>query len=191
MSYPPTPDSDDQRPFTLAQMAPPAPKRRSRGLIIGAAAAVLVLLVGVGLIAYTVGTRKGGTSPAAAQPSTTTAAGPKANEVECVNVQRAYNAWNDLGLPKSSADVVALNEVTMSILTDDAKAFLAAVTGYDDKPSKQLAVAIAQYNFDLGLVNLELSVKGKIEPGERPDTVFASMGKVHEAYRAFKAATCT
>lgn len=185
MAYPGSPDSD-QQPFTLARMAGPLPRRSRTGLVVALVVAALVLLAGVGIIAYALGTHRAPATSTSQAPAV-----PVANQVECVNVERVFNAWSDRpGLPGSAADVIALDRVTMGALTNDGTALLTAVTGYNDQPSKELAVAVADYNVALGFVNLELTVTGKIERGENPDKLIAAIGKVREAYGSFRSRTC-
>lgn len=150
---------------------------------------MIVLVIGGTALGYALA---GGDKPAgtpAAATTTTPALSPEA-QVECVNVEKAYNAWNGIRSIKTAADVTALNDLTGEMLADDGKTFLDAVSGYNDQPSKELAVAIASYNFELSLIKFQLTVGGKIVDSEQPAKVAEAAGKVRDAYAAFRKDTC-
>lgn len=167
--------------------APPARKRRA---LIAAAAAIAVIAIAV--IAYAIG--RGGSDPApkaAAATSAPAATGrPAATQVECTNIDRAHNAWAGLSLPSTAADVAALNEVTVKMAMDDGENYLNAVEGYEDQPSKALASAIAAYNFELSLVNAQVTMGSDVD-GEQATKVEQAVAAVADKYQTWHAATCS
>lgn len=148
-----------QAPAT-AQRQPAPPRGLRRGEFVAIAAAMLVLVLGGTALGYALA----GDDQPAGTPAAATTTGPALSpeaQVECVNVEKAYNAWNGIGSIGTAADVAALNDLTGKMRADDGETFLEAVTGYSDQPSKELAVAIAAYNFELGLINFQLTAAGK------------------------------
>lgn len=174
---------------------PPAgvPASTRRPLLLAIAAGVAVIVVAV--VAFALG-RSGSdpasraaaatSTPAAAAPSTR----PAADQVECTNIDRAHNAWAGLSLPSTAADVKALNEVTVKMAMDDGDSYLDAVKGYNDQPSKELAAAIAGYNFELSVVNAQVVIGSGVDD-EQATAVEAAVAKVADKYQAWRTATCS
>lgn len=102
-------------------------------------------------------------------------------QIECSNVERAYNAWH--WEPQTSADW-SLGQVRYHL--DNGEAFHDAITGYTDKPALDLVVAVAQYNYEMSLVQADMTIKGSA------DTAAAESARtdVVDAFEAFQRATC-
>lgn len=134
----------------------------------------------------------GGGEPTAAPfaGTKTTSTLDAAAQVECVNIERAYNAWNTLRRPHTAADVAALNKFTVKRVMEDGKSFLDAVTGYPDQASKVLASAIAEYNVELAMVNVQATMNGEIGDEQARKTGTAA-SEVEGAYQAWKSSTCS
>ncbi|MFG3710836.1 hypothetical protein [Micromonospora sp. NPDC047730] len=132
------------------------------------------------------------TSPTA---SATAAASPspssswRRNSLQCGHVERAYTTWNGDRVPATAADVQKFDEVDLKRTMNDSKVFMDAVTGYGDQASKDLVVAVAEYNVEVGMANLQLTVDGKLD-GEQAGKVAKAATGVHAAYRKFVEATC-
>jgi hypothetical protein len=137
-----------------------------------------------------------GDSPeAAARPSHSTASPTPAattanpNQLECVNIDRAFNAWDGPFLPSTAEQLLAAHKGVMDSLMDEGKDLADDVQGYTDQPSKNLSVAVAEYNFELSLANVQLTAGDEIRP-EQAGKVIETIEKIRSEYRAFKAATC-
>jgi hypothetical protein len=173
--------------ISWTQIATPPPPKRRLGLWIGVAAAAVVAAAGAALFldsrndAEPVAVAATSAAPSPTVDQTTT--------IECTNIERAYNAWSGPFLPTAEADVSQLNEVSVGMLMDDGKDFLTAVEGYDDQPSKRLAVKIAEYNFKLSLVNFQITASGKVGD-EQAGEAFTALTEIHAEYTLFKAETC-
>ena len=101
--------------------------------------------------------------------------------VECSNVERAYNAWH--WEPQTSADW-SLIQVKMRL--DDGEAFHDEVKGYTDKPALALVVAVAEYNYELSLVQAHMTINGSSETTDAESARVA----VVDAYAEFQQQTC-
>ncbi|MEV7265591.1 hypothetical protein AB0N38_18740 [Micromonospora aurantiaca] len=169
----------------------PTPARR-RPFLLAIAAGVAVIVVAVA--AFALGRGGSGPTPRAAAATSAPAASAStrsaADQVECTNIDRAHNAWAGLSLPSTAADVKALNEVTVKMAMDDGDSYLDAVRGYNDQPSKDLAAAIAGYNFELSVVNAQVVIGSGVDD-EQAAAVEAAVAKVADKYQAWRAATCS
>lgn len=110
------------------------------------------------------------TSPGSTASSTPTAAANPAMVIECTNVTHAYNVW-------AESDRTA---VSYKQRAGAEKVFADAVSGYDDHPSKSLAVAVTELGFDLNLAAIPDSV------GDKPDD--ATVKKISDDLPAIQAA---
>ncbi|MFI6819709.1 hypothetical protein ACIBJE_02005 [Micromonospora sp. NPDC050187] len=128
------------------------------------------------------------TAAASSSAPAATSAAPR-NEVECVNINRAHNAWERPSLLRTADEIAAMNEGAVRLAMEDGKNYLNAVTGYDDQPSKELASAIAQYNVEISFVNLQV-VMGDGVDQEQAEKTAAAVAKVMNSYQAWKTATC-
>lgn len=127
--------------------------------------------------------------PAAAMPSPAATTGPPAaTQVECVNVERAYTAWSR-GAIGAGTNAANLNDLTVKMAMDDGKSFLDDVTGYPDQASKALAAAVADYNYQLSIVNVGVTISGEADQDAVHDAI-ASTAKIQSAYDTFKSGTC-
>lgn len=170
--------------------APTSTRRRHLLLAVAVGVAVIV----IALAAFALGCGEPDPTPrAAAATSSAPAATPStrsaADQVECTNIDRAHNAWAGLSLPSTAADVKALNEVTVKMAMDDGDSYLDAVKGYDDQPSKALASAIAAYNFELSLVNMQVTMGSEVDD-DQAATVEQAVATVADKYQAWHVALC-
>ena len=185
MSQPPiVPGSSE--PYTLASVMPAATPPKRPGWVVPVIAGLAVLALAAVAVAVFALNRPGGAVPVADAPST---AAPNPNQVECVNIERAYRAWDGLSLPRFPSGVLMLNRVSMDMRTEDGHDFLSDVEGYEDRPSKVLAFAVAKYNVALGFANVQLTAAGRIDLQQAEDVV-AAIREVDDAFTAFKTSTC-
>ncbi|MEW2382306.1 hypothetical protein AB0873_09470 [Micromonospora sp. NPDC047707] len=169
----------------------PAPSRNRRLLIAaGAAVAVLIIAAAAYLLGRgTSGTEQTATASATSPTAAATTGRPAAIEVECTNIDRAHNAWEGPSLATTAAEFADFNELDAKMAMDDGKTYLDAVSGYTDQPSKELATAIAQYNYELSLVNVQVVIGDGVSAEQASKTADA-VTKVVQSYNAWKAATC-
>ncbi|MBG6070061.1 hypothetical protein [Micromonospora ureilytica] len=151
-------------------------------------AAALTLAVAVATAGCGGDAEPGATATSSA-PSASTSTRPAAVEVECVNIDRAHNAWDGPRRAQSAAEVAGWNELDIKMAMETGEDYLKAVSGYESQPSKTLAVAIAEYNFELSLVNAEAVIGDRIGE-EQAGKAAAAAGSVGDAYRAWRSATC-
>lgn len=134
------------------------------------------------------------TAAAKARPSASPSPSPSksrdVNQVECVNLDRAYNAWEGPNAPRAAADVAGWNLGAVEYAMEDGKTFLNAVTGYNDQPSKVLASAVAEYNFELSLANFQVTTGDAVD-ADQTEKVATAAGKVRDAYKAIGSSTCS
>lgn len=128
------------------------------------------------------------TEPTSSAPTMTATKAPR-NEVECVNINRAHNAWDGPGLLYTATQIADMNDLQTKMAMEAGKKYLDDVTGYDDQPSKELASAIAAYNFEIALVNAQVVIGGGVKADQAKKTEDA-VAKVISSYRAWKSATC-
>lgn len=163
-------------------LAAPASKRPARLLLAGLV--TIVLGVAVMFLLASCGsdtsTASGTMASSSSAPSVDAAI-----QVECVNVERAYNAWE----PTAPTQAQGLTELRVRMLMDDGDAFLRAVEGYQDQASKDLAVAISAYNYDMAVINANFAASGLAE-GKVVDGMLAKVGQVRGAFASFKFETC-
>ncbi|MEK8109204.1 hypothetical protein NKG94_39870 [Micromonospora sp. M12] len=126
-------------------------------------------------------------SPTAASASATVR--PAAIEVECANIDRAHNAWDGPRRAESATEVTLWNELEIKMAMEGGEDYLKAVSGYEDQPSKVLARAVAEYNYELSVVNVEAVIGDGISE-EQADKAAAAAGSVADAYRAWRSGTC-
>lgn len=165
--------------------------RRRWAWIVAAAVAVLA----VAASAYAIGRSGSDPTPKAAAATSTPAAPattgqPAATQVECANIDRAHNAWAGFSLPSTAADVAALNEGTVKMAMDDGRDYLNAVEGYQDQASKSLASAIAAYDFELSLVNVQVTMGSPVDK-DQAMKVERAVATVTDKYQTWRAATCS
>ena len=180
--------------MTALPPPPPGEPTSSRRRTWAVATAAAVAVIAIAGVAYALG--RGGSDPAprtaaatSAPSASATTGRPAAVQVECTNIDRAHNAWAGLSLPSTAADVKALNEVTVKMAMDDGKDYLNAVEGYDDQPSKGLAVAIAEYNFELSIVNVQVTMGSRAD-AEQAAKVEQAVAAVAEKYQTWRTETC-
>jgi hypothetical protein len=118
-------------------------------------------------------------SSSAAAPAAPAPTADQAMTVECTNITHAYNVWTEADHTAVSYKQRAAAEST----------FADAVSGYNDQPSKALAVAVTGLGFDLNLAAIPDSV------GDKPDAATVTkisddLPKVQTTYLAFVQANC-
>jgi len=110
--------------------------------------------------------------------------------IECANIERAYNAWNDTALRLRTAyQFTYANRIELATEMDDQQALHQAVSGYDDQPAKALAAAVALFGAELSVLNAQVVITDDAEP-EQAEKVARARAKVIQEYRAWRAATC-
>ena len=155
---------------------------KQTGTILIATTAVVVIAAGIAGIGYTVAQ---GDEPAPPAAAATT----NPNEVECVNVQRAFTAWDGPYRLKTAEEFAKFNEVDAISEVKAQEEFLAAVSGYSDQPSKKLRVALAGLGVELGMLNINITIGGEVQPGQ-PEKTATAVENVHRDYAAWKTAIC-
>lgn len=137
----------------------------------------------------------GGDQPAAAPSPSTSSAAPATsaatprNEVECVNIDRAYNAWSAFR-PVTADQVAAMNLGDVQREMEKGKAFLGDVTGYPNQAAKVLATTIAEYNFEVSLANMQVTMGGEMKPEQAKKVADAGLA-VYASYQQWRAGTCS
>lgn len=168
------------------------PRRRPRLWLVALLASVLAGgLITLGLVAPKLIDQLGEDSAdPAASPSSNGA--PGEIQIECAAVRHEYSAWK-----RSDANLARVPSITardvfkfeMEQMLEAGKAFLKASSGYRDQPSKALATAIAEHNFDVSTLNLEGTLSGTVKP-ETYEKVKKSRQGVETGYETFLVLTC-
>lgn len=117
---------------------------------------------------------------AVGQPAPTSSA----DSYQCIGIRRAFEAWLDV-LPSN----LEFNEVGYSRVKDAGDRLLEDVSGWDDQSSKDLAVAVSRYNYELALANAQYTIGGKLEPAQA-DKITEAMSASGDAYSQLMATTC-
>lgn len=121
-----------------------------------AIAAVSVLAIGAAILAFATGWARGGTpavsasSPAALSAET---------QHECITIKREHDNW-----AKEAAVFKRLTPATqrdarsfaLDNVFEDTDAYHKAVTGYQDQASKEHAVAVSTFKFEVSLLHPEI-----------------------------------
>jgi hypothetical protein len=167
----------------MSEPTQPGRRRKQRsGRAALIAVAVTAVVAGAAALAYVVGWGIADGKDPAASPS-----GPSvALQMECTSIQRAYKAWSD-----DAMNLATLNSfkdldpgaVTPNLSTA-GKALLDAVGGYPDQDAKELAVAVAEYNVEVGMLDIEVRATDTYRP-ESFKKAAAASNKVHSAYNTF------
>lgn len=112
-------------------------------------------------------------------------------QVECANIKHAYTVWHGRSMDIATLELLPSDMAGFKLesLGNEGKDFLDAVTGHKDQPSKRLATAIADYNYQVSLVRLENQLGGSFK-AETYQTAIKSSDAVDVAYRSFAAETC-
>lgn len=110
-------------------------------------------------------------------PATTTTTNP--NAFECATITHAYTVWQeDNG-----------NALSYQQTADAEKTLENAVSGYSDKPSLSLAVAVTKLGFDAQLASASESF-GSTPDSTTVQSVKDDVAAIAPAYQAFLSATC-
>lgn len=159
-------------------------KRRRTGRAALIAVAVTTAVVGAAGVAFAFGWGTADKQPAA------TPSGPSvALQTECSSIRRGYVTWRDaMGL----ADLDAFKDVDPGAVTPnlakEGDALLRVVQGYPDQRAKDLAVAVAAYNVEVGMLDIEVRTTDTYKQ-ESFRKANAARLKVNDTYNAFWA-TC-
>ncbi len=170
---------------------PPRPRTRRKRLIIGLSAAVTVILLGAAVAAaWLFGDTLADAKPAANALSAET-------QAECISIRREFQAWDkDVtrldSMVKSGTSNTdrAVTRFELDQLKKAGDAFAKATTGYPDKAAKELAVAVASYNVELGMVSLEHQLTGGTFKKEQHQKAVDAAVAVEKAYKTFSTQTC-
>lgn len=172
-------------------MTPTPYGRRRRTLIIGLSAAVTLILVGTAVAAaWLFGDSLADAKPAANQLDAVT-------QVECDDIRREFGAWDkDVtrldSMVKSGGSSTnrAVTRHELDRLKEAGDAFLKTASGRQDQPAKELAAAVATYNYELSMVSLQHQLGGGVfEEPQRQKAIKAAV-TVEQAYRTFSTKTC-
>lgn len=167
------------------------PRERRTWIIALVGVAVLALALGVAGVVYGLSQKNAGGDPPPA-PAAAVATMSVERQMECTSIKRGYDAWSSSPITISSLpdvkDMAA--EFVIKEVMEDGDALLKAVEGYDDQPSKALAVAVAEYNVEVGMLNVVFGLSGKYDDADYKKTI-AARNKVRDAYNFFWAQTCT
>lgn len=126
-------------------------------------------------------------------PPSTPSAGPRLavqTQVECETIRHAHEVWEPgrAGLDRLPTRGEATAYEAGGI-ADQGEAFLDATKGYEDQPSRELALAIAAYNYQFGDVVLKLKVEGILDQAAYGKSVSAWQD-VEASYGRFLHLTC-
>lgn len=144
------------------------------------------VVAGAGALAYVIGWGIADDKQPAAGPTVSVE-----QQMECTTIKREYDAWRKAdGL----GELDRLRKISASFATkealDDGGAFAKAVTGYPDEASKILAVAVATYNFEVSMLNLQATATHDYEDASYQKAM-AAQGEVNTAFNNFWAKTCS
>lgn len=167
----------------MSEPTQPGRKRRpNTGRAALIAVAITAVVAGAAALAYVVGWGIADNTPAAVASS----GPPVALQMECASIKRAFDAW--ASDTTTLSDLPAMKDLDPAFITKDAssdgKELLAAVTGYDDAESKQLAVAVAEYGVAVGSLHLQATVKGTYAE-EDYQKALATQRPIRDAYNTF------
>lgn len=151
------------------------------------AVAITAVVAGAGALAYVVGWGiADGEHPATA---TTTASVEQ--QLQCTTIKREYDAWHKAaGLENIDRLRGKATSIATKNAVEEAEALQKAIDGYKDKPTLELAVAVGNYSFELGLLNLQATASGDYRDVNYQDTM-AARGNVYTAFNNFWAKTCS
>jgi hypothetical protein len=167
----------------MSEPTQPGRKRKARtGRAALIAVAVTAVVAGAAALAYVVGWGIADGKEATASPT-----GPSVVwQMECTSIQRAYKAWSDDAMNLATLD--GFKDLDPGAVTPNlsaaGKTLLDAVGGYPDQDAKQLAVAVAEYNVEVGMLDLEVHATDTYKP-ESFKKAAAAANKVHSAYNTF------
>lgn len=149
--------------------------------------AISLVLLGAVATAVGLGWRLGDQEPAVAAAATASVE----TQLECTTIRREFDAWTnrtpgltelpqwrdvDPGFPIKSA-------------MEDGDALYKAAHGYRDQPSKELALAVAEYNAEVSMLNVEITLGGKYTDANY-DKAMSARSKVQQVYGSFAKQTC-
>jgi hypothetical protein len=167
----------------MSEPTQPGRKRKPRtGRAALIAVATTAVVAGAAALAYVVGWGIADDKQPAASPS-----GPSVVwQMECTSIQRAYKAWSDDAMTLATLD--AMKDLDPGAVTPNlstaGKALLGAVSNYPDQEAKELAVAVAEYNVEVGMLGLEVHATGAYKP-ESFKKANAARIKVNDRYNTF------
>lgn len=111
----------------------------------------------------------------------------------CVEMDRAYTAWDAPSRPITPDDFLELSERQLREAHEAGKQFVGSVPGPEDTADTSLdefSDVLAGYNLELGVVIYSPSDEGRVVTREKAE-VFARSGEaVQAAYRSWREAVC-
>jgi len=179
-------------PLTRIGAPPPGKKKRQRAWLIWVPVAVVALGLAAAAGGYVFA---GGPEPIRELLGMETKASDPASgsteiQVECATIKHAYGIWR-----RGMTDLVILDQLPPEFAADklddlgsQGKVLFDAVSGHPDQPSKQLAVAVADYNYNVTFLAVE-ALGGKFKD-ESYQAAIKSWDAVGAAYTTFVAETC-
>lgn len=179
-----------QDPFNSHGMSAVPPKRRRPRLLL---VAVLSLCLAAGIIALVA--LIPGLIASRTQPVSNASSGsgkPTEVQIQCAAIKHEYVAWKktdvDFSLLTSSKERLVA-DMRMRSVSEATDAFHKAASGYTDHPSKDLALSISKHNYDLSVINLELTMSNVINV-ENHDKAKQSRHDVEKKYESLLVLTC-
>src|SRR5690606_28335701 len=101
-----------------------------------------------------------------------------------------YSAWDTHDRPRTAADFSALDDVRLEWLMEDGDELADAVTGYDSQASRTLALAVAEYNYQLSAANVAVVLGGGMD-SEQAQALASAAAALEREYQAWESATCS
>jgi hypothetical protein len=169
------------------QLTQPGRRGSKTGRAALLAVAITAVIAGAVALAYVLGWGIADDKQATAGPVSTA---DVARQMQCTGIQREFEAWKK---SEPLVDMERLRGVLVTKATKDAvdegSALSKAVSGYKDKPTLALAVAVGNYNFAIGVLNLQASVENDYRDEDYAKAMNA-YGEVGVKYNEFWSATC-
>lgn len=111
---------------------------------------------------------------------------------ECRDIDNAYTLWRNKATLtiRTAIDLQLADEGTFAGWMQQGKAFMDVAEGHADQASKDLALSVAIYNYQLASLNLDRS-KFKEVTAQAAAKAFESYQNIHYVYQYFQASTCT
>ncbi len=159
----------------MSEPTQPGRKRKPRtGRAALIAVAVTAVVAGAAALAYVVGWGIADDKQPAVE-----------RQVQCASIKREHDAWQ-AGF--ALTELPKWKDVDPGVVTQPArergKAFAGAVNGYTDQATKDLSLALANYNITIVVLHAQADNTGSYEE-ESYQQALAAQGKVNDAYSTF------